>query len=127
MPARVGEQCRTMSSSDIGTSLSGLGVLLEDALESSCRAAVAACNGNIHMLDFIECIAQHFVRYGICKKNQQVGTANLVSEAVPHLGEYLCLAFVFTAYIFIAADHTVVSADDYYTHKRLLSKAVSLC
>ena len=59
---------------------------------------------------------QHFMCNRACKYYNDIGAAYLILKICGTLCKYLALATVLFAYFFVAAVHSVMSADNYNTH-----------
>jgi len=96
-------------------------VALEKILERSRAAAVAAGHDRVAAASgCLKGTACHFMRYCICKQDDEIGAADLIAEITPHFCEYLSFAAVFFTYIFVLAFHAFVSAYDYDAHNASL-------
>jgi len=65
----------------------------------------------------------HFVRNSICKKNEEVWTSNHIPHISRHLGENLHFAVMLFANFFVRTDHSIMAANNYYTHIKSLKLA----
>ena len=114
IPASVGEQCATRSCSDIPASLQNMRV--EDASQRGHGAGMRPRYDGPLALEVVHGAPHHLMRHRIGKQDQKIGASDLIFHGTGHLREDLRLTVILFTKRFIAADHTVVPADDNDAH-----------
>ena len=114
-----GQRDRGLRTQDSDNTCTGA-VVLEQLLQCTGAAAVASGDSSVLPSSLAGGTFHHFVRDGAGEQNNQIGRPNLSFKICRHVGKHFCAAAVTLTDIFVLAFHSLIAADDYYTHDGLL-------